>query len=85
MRNMFPIILQITFMKTFQFWDHKNVLTVPNKAIRREEGQKYIYVKENGQPVKRKVKAGIRTKYYTEILDGLKESDQVFIGNVDEK
>jgi len=64
---------------------HENVLTVPNKAIRRESGQKFVYVFENDRPVKQKVKTGIRTKYYTEILEDLKESDQVIIGNINEK
>lgn len=64
---------------------HKNVLTLPNKAIRRETGQKIVYVNENGRPMQRIVKAGIRTKYYTEILEGLTESDMVIIGNANEK
>lgn len=63
---------------------HRNVLTVPNKAIRREAGQKFVYINENDRPVKRIVKAGIRTKYYTEILEGITESDQVIVGNITE-
>lgn len=64
---------------------HKNVLTVPNKAIHREAGQKFVYVNENNRPTKRIVKSGIRTKQYTEILDGVNESDLIIIGNVSEK
>lgn len=60
---------------------HRNVLTLPNKAIRREAGQKIVNVSENGQTIQRIVKTGIRTKYYTEILEGIKESDLVIVGN----
>jgi RND family efflux transporter MFP subunit len=64
---------------------HRNVLTVPNKAIRREAGKKFVYISESDRVVQRNVKAGIRTKYYTEILEGIKDLDLVIIGNVNKK
>jgi len=56
---------------------HEDVLCVPNKAIRREAGQKVVYVVEDGTPVARPVKTGARDGQYTEILSGVEEGDVV--------
>lgn len=59
------------------------VLAVPNNAIQREEGQKFVYVAQNGRIDKRLVKVGWKDKKYTEILEGLAEGDEVVIGDID--
>ncbi len=67
------------FLKT-----RNKVLTVPNKAVRRERGKKFVYLRQkaDNRPLRQWVKAGWKDKYYTEIIDGLKENQRVIIGNI---
>jgi macrolide-specific efflux system membrane fusion protein len=60
----------------------ENVLAVPNKAVKREEGEKVVYVIQNGVPVRRPVKIGWKDSDYTEVLSGLKEGDSVLVGEL---
>ncbi|QWR77395.1 efflux RND transporter periplasmic adaptor subunit [Candidatus Magnetomonas plexicatena] len=56
----------------------KNVLTVPNGAVKYEDGKYLVYlVKKGGAIEKADVKIGIRGQQKTEILSGLKEGDVV--------
>lgn len=61
----------------------ENVLTVPNRAIRREEGKKYVYTIEDNLTKKCEVKVGFRDNNYTEITEGLKEGNRVIVGEVE--
>ena len=61
----------------------ENVLTVPNNAVQREEGQKYVYVSQNDKIIKKQVKVGWKDKRYTEILEGLIEGEKAVIGDLD--
>jgi multidrug efflux pump subunit AcrA (membrane-fusion protein) len=61
---------------------HNGVLSVPTKAIRREGGQKVVYVLENGKPVARPVKTGVRDTQYTEIVSGVTEGTSVLVGEL---
>ena len=60
------------------------VLAVPNNSIQREEGQKFVYVLQDGLIQKRPVKVGWKDKKYTEILEGLTEGEEVVIGDIDQ-
>jgi macrolide-specific efflux system membrane fusion protein len=60
----------------------ENVLAVPNRAIRRERGRKFVYVLEGQEPVQRWVKVGWKDSEYTEIVEGLEESEEVILGEV---
>lgn len=59
---------------------HPDVLSVPTKAIRREGGQKVVYVIQEGQPVATPVKTGVRDTQYTEIKSGVAEGATVLLG-----
>jgi len=59
---------------------HNHVLSVPTKAIRREGGQKVVYVLQNGKPVPTPVKTGVRDSEYTEIISGVTEGATVLVG-----
>jgi RND family efflux transporter MFP subunit len=61
----------------------ENVLTVPNRAIRREEGKRYVYTAADNVISKREVKVGFRDSNYTEIVEGLKEGERVILGEVE--
>lgn len=63
----------------------KNVLTVPNSAIKRARGNKFVYLFENGQPIEREIKVGWKNNGYTEIISGLSEGEKVIIGEINLK
>jgi multidrug efflux pump subunit AcrA (membrane-fusion protein) len=59
----------------------ENVLAVPNKAVKREESGRAVYVVgTDGSLERRPVKTGWKDSDYTEILSGLKEGEQVLVG-----
>ena len=58
----------------------ENVLSVPNKAIKREDGTKGVYAVQDGSLIRRAVKTGWKDSEYTEIVSGLKEGEQVLVG-----
>jgi RND family efflux transporter MFP subunit len=57
-------------------------LTVPNGAVRREGGERYVLVADGDRLVHRPVTTGWRAKTYTEVLRGLKEGERVVVGEV---
>jgi len=59
-----------------------NALAVPNKAIKREEGTKVVYVVENDKPMRRRVRTGWKDSDYTEITSGLRGGEKVVVGDV---
>ncbi|MHB9036017.1 MAG: efflux RND transporter periplasmic adaptor subunit [Armatimonadota bacterium] len=59
-----------------------NVLAVPNKAIKHEEGTKIVYVIENGKPVRRRITTGWKDSDYTEITSGFREGERVVVGDI---
>jgi len=56
-----------------------NVIIVPNSAIRFEKGKQFVYVIENGKPVKRYIKTGWIDENYTEVVEGLKEGEIIAV------
>lgn len=56
------------------------VLTVPSKAISRESGKKVVRILAGGKEVVRTIKTGWKDSHYTEVLDGVREGDQVITG-----
>ena len=59
-----------------------NVLSVPNKTVRRENGAKIVFVVQGNALARRLVKTGWKDSDYTEILSGLKEGDRVIVGDI---
>lgn len=56
-----------------------DALLVPSNAVQSDAGGKYVYVEENGSRVKRTVKTGLETDSITQITEGLKEGDVVYV------
>jgi HlyD family secretion protein len=56
---------------------HESVLTVPNEAVKEEDGRSTVQVMVAGKPVQREVAVGIAGPDTTEILRGLKEGEVV--------
>ncbi len=60
------------------FREKKNVLTIPNGAIKYKEGKQIVYlVYKNNKVEEREIKTGLRGEEKTEVLEGLKEGDTV--------
>jgi len=57
----------------------ENVLSVPNKAIKREGGKSVVYVFSDGKPQPRNIKVGWKDSQYTEVLSGLSEGETVLL------
>ncbi|HPU30560.1 MAG TPA: efflux RND transporter periplasmic adaptor subunit, partial [Syntrophorhabdaceae bacterium] len=57
----------------------KDVLVVPNSAVRFEEGKNVVYIKTKDKDVRVDVETGIRDDRFTEIISGVKEGDKIII------
>jgi len=57
--------------------EHKDVVVVPESAIVEEEGNYFVFVVENGVANKRKIRKGLEYRGRVEILEGLKEGENV--------
>jgi len=70
---------EMTASVTIQTSATNSVLSIPNNAIKRKNAETVVYVLENGNPALKKIKTGARGSRITEVLEGLKENDQVII------
>ncbi|MDD4179763.1 MAG: efflux RND transporter periplasmic adaptor subunit [Candidatus Margulisbacteria bacterium] len=57
---------------------HYNIMVIPFDAVLGEE-EKFVYVAENGQAVKKPVKLGLQQDENVEVLGGLAASDKVIV------
>ena len=55
-----------------------DALLVPTNALYADDTL-YLYVMENGVRVRRDVKTGVRTDWYTEVTEGLEEGELVYV------
>lgn len=64
-----------------QIFTHKseNALLVPVEAINADKDGDFLYVLENNVVVRKPVVCGISSDTYTEILEGISESDQIIL------
>jgi len=58
----------------------ENVLTVPTNAVVNNGSENYVYVVENGSKIKKNVKIGTKGAAKTEILEGIEEGEDIFVG-----
>lgn len=58
---------------------YKDSKVILKEAIIKRENETYVYVIENSRAILRKVKLGIRSGPYYQILDGINENDRVVI------
>ncbi|MBE0477517.1 efflux RND transporter periplasmic adaptor subunit [Candidatus Aerophobetes bacterium] len=56
-----------------------DVLLVPREAIRIEEGQTFVMVREGEKETLKKVRTGLISVNFTEIIEGLKDGDKVLV------
>jgi macrolide-specific efflux system membrane fusion protein len=60
----------------------RDVLLVPDAAVQREAGERFVSVRERGGLQRREVTLGARSGGYTEIRRGLAAGEQVLLGPV---
>lgn len=65
--------------------EKKDVLVVPNNAVRFEEGKTVVYLKSKDKTEPRQVTPGIRDDRFTEIIAGLKEGETIVIPTMAKK
>jgi macrolide-specific efflux system membrane fusion protein len=58
----------------------REALVLPNEAVQRDGAERFVYVEENGRPVRREVTVGSRGGGYTEIRRGIEPKDRVLLG-----
>ncbi len=58
---------------------HKNVLRLPNEAVKFKNAHFFVYLKRGDEVVEQPVKPGVSDDRYTEILEGLKAGDTVLM------
>jgi multidrug efflux pump subunit AcrA (membrane-fusion protein) len=61
----------------------EKVLAIPNQAVRREDGDRVVFVQDGERLARRPVKTGWKDKTYTEVLSGLKEGERVVVGEIE--
>ncbi|MBZ7964800.1 efflux RND transporter periplasmic adaptor subunit [Campylobacter sp. 2457A] len=59
----------------------KNVIVVPNYAIKNDEKGYYVEVLENDEAIKKYVKLGIKDAINTEILQGVSENENLILSS----
>ena len=65
------------------FGVNKNGIAIKNTSIMNEDGLFSVFVNNEGIAEKRNIQVGIQDEEYTEILDGVKSSDQVISAGQD--
>jgi multidrug efflux pump subunit AcrA (membrane-fusion protein) len=67
----------------------RNVITVPNIAIKEDKKGSYVFVKDNNVAKKVYIKVGQKTQRMAEVISGLKEGDVIVIeltkGNIENR
>lgn len=65
------------------FMDEKNdVLTVPNDAVKIQDGKSTVIVLQDGEQVEREIETGITDGKKIEVVSGLNEGDTVFSAQI---
>jgi HlyD family secretion protein len=58
----------------------ENVLLVPNRAVRVEDGERVVYIMQDGMPIKMPIELGVSSDTYSEVVGGgLEEGDAIIL------
>jgi RND family efflux transporter MFP subunit len=74
---------EMTTSVTIDLDRHANVLALPIRAVRRQGNRTYVRCMKNSKTEQRWVNTGLRDDSYWEISGGVREGEQVLIGQVD--
>jgi len=70
---------EMTASVAIQLDTHKNVLTVPARAVKRERGKNVVYLPGEGPPQRRQVQVGWKDSQWIEIVSGLQEGQTILL------
>lgn len=73
------IILGLDARLTIYTQKADNALLIPVEAINADRGGDFVYVAENGVAVRKSIVCGVSSDLYTEVVEGLEETDQVIV------
>jgi len=72
---------EMTTTVTVDLSRHANVLALPIRAVHRQGDRTFVLCRNNGKAEQRPVGTGIRDDNDWEIVSGLREGDEVLVGN----
>jgi multidrug efflux pump subunit AcrA (membrane-fusion protein) len=61
---------------------HEHVLALPLRAVRRDNGRTFVYVRRGNGIERQWVTTGSQDDSFLEIAEGLREGDEVLVGDV---
>jgi HlyD family secretion protein len=61
---------------------HKNVLALPIRAVRRDGGRQFVVTRSGDATARRWINTGLRDDTFWEIVGGLREGDEVLMGEI---
>jgi membrane fusion protein (multidrug efflux system) len=64
---------------TIAYEKHTDALVIPANALLNEDEETTVYVVQNGEVIRRSVEVGIEENGRVEILDGLRDDDQIVV------
>jgi RND family efflux transporter MFP subunit len=73
---------EMTTTVTVDLSRHANVLALPIRAVHRQGDRTFVLCRNHGQTEQRQVSTGIRDDNHWEIVSGLREGDEVLLGDV---
>lgn len=73
---------EMTTTVTIEQERHRNVLSLPISTVHREGGRHYVIVQNGPSTGRRSITTGLRDDSYWEILSGVREGEEVLIGNL---
>ncbi|MCM1185216.1 MAG: efflux RND transporter periplasmic adaptor subunit [Lachnoclostridium sp.] len=73
------IILGLDAKLTIYTGKAENALLIPVEAINADKNGDFLYIVEDGKVVRRDIVCGISTDTYTEVLEGIKEADEIIL------
>jgi multidrug efflux pump subunit AcrA (membrane-fusion protein) len=63
----------------------ERALALPVRAVRREGGRAFVLARQGDALERLEVTTGVRDETYWEIVEGVREGDEVVIGDVKDK
>ncbi len=55
----------------------ENVITVPNQAVFKQGGERWVYLKRGAEYIRQPIEIGLRSLTLTQVIAGIKEGDEI--------
>ena len=70
---------EMTASVTVLLEQKSDVLAIPAKAVKRQQGKNVVYLSRNGQPQMREITVGWKDGQWIEVLGGLEEGQTILL------